>query len=502
MTFERASGILLHPTSLPGSHTIGDLGPNAYSFVDFLTRAQQTYWQILPLTPTGWGDSPYSSFSAFAGNTLLVSPQKLVESGLIGADRVPVSSEGADPSTVDYGAAYQLKTDVLWAAFENFRNDRSKIGSAFEAFVDDNAFWLDDYALYGAIKAARDHKPWFEWEEPLKLRDEKALAKAAGELRDFILAEKFYQFVFLDQWYALREYANSKGIRIVGDVPIFVALDSADVWRHQDQFKLNPDGSPTVVSGVPPDYFSATGQLWGNPIYDWDAMMSDGFRWWKGRVAQTLKLVDIIRIDHFKGFDAAWEVPGGDPTAEHGEWVRARGEELFSALVEEYSSPLPFWAEDLGFMTPEAYKLRDDFDLPGMRILQFGFDGNPRNGSLPHNYVENCVAYTGTHDNDTIVGWWDSLPEDSPAREFVLKYLDSDGQEIHWDMIRVALSSVAASAVIPLQDILGLDNGARMNLPASLDGNWKWRFNEGDLTDDLADRLAELAHIYGRVPQE
>lgn len=499
MHFERASGILLHPTSLPGEYAIGDLGPQAYAFVDFLVKAKQTYWQILPLTPTGWGDSPYSSFSAFAGNTLLVSPQKLLDAGLL--SEVPAVAGGSGSTNVDYGAAYELKTRILRDAFENLHNASDELRARFDSFVDTNASWLEDYALYRAIKASRDQKPWFEWEDRLKLRDESALHEASEELRESVSAEKFYQFVFFDQWSELRGYANSNGVKIVGDAPIFVALDSADVWRHREQFKLNPDGSPKVISGVPPDFFSNTGQLWGNPIYDWDAMREDGFAWWVARIRQSLKLVDIVRIDHFRGFAGAWEVPGGNPTAEHGEWVDAPGRELFTTLREALGE-LPFWVEDLGFMNSEVDALRDDFDLPGMRILQFAFGGDPRNQALPHNYIRNCVTYTGTHDNDTIVGWWQSLAPDSEAREFCLKYLGTDGSEINWDMIRSALSSIADSAVIPLQDLLGLDSTARMNLPASMDGNWQWRFHENDLTDELTNRLRELTETYGRARQE
>ena len=494
MQFPRASGILLHPTSLPGEFGIGDLGENAYAFVDFLVRAKQTYWQVLPLGPTGWGDSPYSSYSAFAGNTLLISPQRLLEDGLISDPPISTQPRGR----VDYGGVYESKRALLGTAFSNLDNASADLRGAFDKFVADNAAWLDDYALYRAIKLSQDQKPWFEWDDALKQRDEKALRDAIDRLSDELRTEKFYQFLFYRQWSALREYANSKGIRIVGDVPIFVALDSADVWRHRDQFKLNDDGSPKVVSGVPPDYFSPTGQLWGSPIYDWDAMRADGFKWWIERTRQLLKIADVIRVDHFKGFDAAWEVPGGDPTAEHGEWVDAGGEELFGALSSAFGSPLPFWAEDLGFMTPEAHRLRDEFGFPGMRILQFAFGGDARNEALPHNHVKNSIVYTGTHDNDTTVGWWNSLPQDSHTRQFCMKYLGTDGVEIHWDMIRSAWASVADSAIAPLQDLLGLDNGARMNLPASTDGNWNWRFQEGDLSDEIAERLKELTEIYGR----
>jgi len=495
MQFPRASGILLHPTSLPGEFGIGDLGPNAYEFVDFLARTNQTYWQILPLGPTGWGDSPYSSFSAFAGNTLLISPEKLQEEGLFEIDKKPSFSQ----DRVDYGAVYDWKARMLRAAFDNWRGRENE--DEFREFKEVNSSWLDDFALYRAIKMSHDQKPWFEWPDPLKLRDDGALSESASNLGEEILAEKFYQFLFFKQWSALKEYANSHGIKIVGDVPIFLALDSADVWRHQTQFKLNSDGSPLVVSGVPPDYFSKTGQLWGNPIYDWDAMGEDGFGWWKERIRFTLRMVDIVRIDHFRGFAGAWEVPGGNPTAEHGEWVDAPGHEFFGALKDEFGE-LPFWVEDLGFVTPEVERLRDDFGFPGMRILQFAFS-DAHNSALPHNYIRNCVAYTGTHDNDTAVGWWKAQVNDkgeaSEARQFAEKYLDSDGAEINWDMIRAIWSSIADSGVVPLQDLLGLDNSAIMNRPATTSGNWQWRYKNGDLTDEIAGKLTELTELYGRA---
>ena len=494
MHFPRASGVLLHPTSLPGDFGIGDLGPEAFRFVDFLSNAGQTYWQILPLGPTGWGDSPYSSFSAFAGNMLLVSPENLVEIGLIGPEQTSVTQ---DHTRVDYGAVHQAKTALLQAAFQNFSNAGGALRAEFEGFVSVNAAWLDDYALYRAIKISQDQRSWIEWDEPLKKRDESALRAAAGDLSEQITAEKFYQFLFFRQWSALKRYANEKGIRIVGDVPIFVALDSADVWRHQDQFKLNDDGSPIVVSGVPPDYFSKTGQLWGNPIYDWDVMRERGFSWWIDRVRSTLAMVDIARIDHFRGFAGAWEVLGGDATAERGNWVDAPGRELFTALKDAIGN-LPFWVEDLGFMTPEVEDLRDDFEFPGMRILQFAFGSDPGSQALPHNYIRNCVAYTGTHDNDTAVGWWNSQPKESEARRHCLKYLGTDGNEIHWELIRAIWMSVADTAVVPAQDLLGLDNNSRMNRPATTDGNWQWRITRDELTNELAARLRELTETYGR----
>ncbi|MEP7148648.1 MAG: 4-alpha-glucanotransferase [Acidobacteriota bacterium] len=502
----RASGILLHPTSLPGEFGIGDLGKHAFEFVDFLVRTKQTYWQILPLGPTGYGDSPYQCFSAFAGNTLLISPEGLVEDGFLDVE-VLRDRPFFPPEKVEYGPVYEWKNRILPIAFEGLDSDTgSDLREKFERFIQENENWLEDYALYRAIKASQEQRPWYEWDTPLKLRDARALAGISEKLGSEILAEKFYQFIFFRQWRRVREYANQNGVLVVGDVPIFVALDSADVWCDQRLFKLNEDGSPKFVAGVPPDYFSATGQLWGNPIYDWEAMRDDGFRWWIDRVITTLKCVDVVRIDHFRGFAAAWEVPGGDATAEKGCWVDVPGKELFTALKNELGN-LPFWAEDLGVITPDVTDLRDEFGLPGMRILQYAFGGDARNHDLPHNHINRCVAYTGTHDNDTAVGWWNSQAGAGSTRdesnigherEFCMQYLDTDGSEIHWDLIRAVWASVADTAIAPLQDLLGLGSGARMNLPASTSGNWQWRFRDGDLTADIAERLKELTEIYGR----
>ena len=509
MKHRRASGILLHPTSLPGEFGIGELGRHALKFIDFLERTEQTYWQILPLGPTGYGDSPYQCFSAFAGNSLLISIEELIDEGLLNSAQI------ADLPTfpvdkVDYGSVYEWKNRILPLAFATFsKTTDADLRAEFETFVADNKPWLDDYALYRAIKASEDQKPWYEWNEPLRLRDVTALDRATHELRSEILAEKFYQFLFSRQWRRVKEYANEKGVQIVGDIPIFVALDSADVWCNQRSFKLNPDGSPKVIAGVPPDYFSKTGQLWGNPIYDWDAMRREGFGWWIDRVRRTLRSVDVARIDHFRGFAAVWEVPGEDATAENGQWVKVPGKELFTALKNALGD-LKFWAEDLGVVTADVEDLRDSFGFPGMRILQYAFGGDARNHDLPHNYVNNSVAYTGTHDNDTTVGWWNSqtgngstraAAEISREREFCSKYLDTDGSEIHWDFIRAIWASVAATVIAPLQDVLGLGTDARMNLPASNSGNWQWRYIEHSLTEDIEDRLTELTQIFGRSGQ-
>ncbi|HEV7902296.1 MAG TPA: 4-alpha-glucanotransferase [Pyrinomonadaceae bacterium] len=506
MSFSRSSGILLHPTSLPGSYGVGDLGGAAYEFIDFLAASGQSLWQVLPLGPTGYGDSPYQSFSAFAGNTLLVSPERLLGENLLDK-RDLANAPKFDAERVDFGAAIEFKNKLLRRAFENFRHttDTSLRGS-FETFSQHEALWLDDYALYRAMKDARGGVAWNKWERPMLKREPHALALAREGLREQIDAHKFYQFLFFKQWHALKKYANERGIQIVGDIPIFVAHDSADVWTNPHLFKLNEDGSPRVVAGVPPDYFSATGQLWGNPLYDWERLQAEDFRWWIARVRSMLHTVDILRIDHFRGFAASWEIPGGDKTAERGRWVNAPGRELFTAIRRELGD-VPILAEDLGVITPDVEALRDDFNFPGMRILQFAFGADSKNIDLPHNYHRNVAVYTGTHDNDTTVGWFKSAagagstrkPEQiERERKFCLDYLNSDGQEIHWDFIRAVLASVGNIAIIPLQDVLGLGNDARMNLPNSTNGNWSWRYTTGALTNPLRDRLKNLTTLYGR----
>ena len=507
MSFARASGILLHPTSLAGDFGVGDLGPEAFRFVDFLAETGQTYWQILPLGPTGYGDSPYQCFSAFAGNTLLISPEKLISDGLIVAEDMAGSPESL-PEKVDFGAVYEWKPRLLQKAFAGFgRIASDDLREDFATFCQENGFWLDDYALFRSIKSIHAQKPWFEWPDKLRRRDTDALSVADEQLFREIQAEKFYQFLFFRQWFAVKKYANELGIKIIGDIPIFVAADSADVWCNQDKFKLNPDGTARVVAGVPPDYFSKTGQLWGNPIYDWEAMRQDGFHWWVARVHSTLKLVDMARLDHFRGFAASWEVPGEDKTAEHGRWVAVPGRELFDALQRSLGE-LPLIAEDLGEITPDVEELRDRFGFAGMRILQFAFGGDAKNLHLPHNYIGNCVAYTGTHDNDTTFGWFagqafaGSTRDDAEIgheREFCLKYLASDGSEINWDFIRVVWASVADIAIAPIQDLLGLGTTGRLNLPASESGNWQWRMAAGAITGDVVTRLKELTELYGRT---
>ena len=508
MRFPRASGILLHPTSLPGRFGIGDLGDEAYRFADFLDAGGQSLWQVLPLGPTGYGDSPYAGYSAFAGNALLISPERLSQAGLLGKRELTEISSGPS-ERVDFARAHEIKDAVLGKAFGDYqRTTDTEFRAAFETFAEQNASWLDDYALFRALKTAHDGAAWYEWEEPLVRRTPAALGRAGEELHDEIEAQKFYQFLFFKQWLDLKTYCNRHGVRMVGDVPIFVAHDSADVWTNPDQFKLNPDGTPIVVAGVPPDYFSKTGQYWGNPIFNWERMLSDGFKWWIERVRATLQMVDIARIDHFRGFAACWEIPGGDKTAERGRWVEAPGRELFTAIRNALGE-LPIIAEDLGVITPDVEKLRDDFGFPGMRILQFAFSSDPKNNDLPHNYHRNVVAYTGTHDNDTTVGWFNSVAGEGSTRnakqikcerEFCMKYLKTDGREIHWDFIRALFGSVANTAIVPMQDVLGLGTEARMNLPNSTSGNWLWRFRADALTDELAERLKDVSKLYGRTP--
>ena len=548
MKLTRASGILLHPTSLPGRFGIGDLGAAAYDFVDFLARSGQSLWQIMPLGPSGYGDSPYSSFSAFAGNTLLISPERLVKDGLLTEEDIKETPDFPG-NRADYGKVTEYKRALLNKAYENFKAaEDAEMRGQYDGFLQFAASWLDDYALFSALKDEHKGASWHTWQQGLVKRTQGALDRARATFRDRIEAHKFFQFVFFKQWLELKSYCAQKRVKLVGDMPIFVAHNSADVWARPEFFKLNEDGSPKVVAGVPPDDFSETGQLWGNPIYDWERMRADGFKWWIERLRATFLLVDIVRIDHFRGFAAYWEVPAEHETAERGQWVNAPGKELFTA-VKRALGEIPVMAEDLGTITPDVYALRDEFNFPGMRVLQFAFGGDASNPHLPHNYVSHAVAYTGTHDNDTVVGWFESrsvaepdeqetagkdsaqknsgakgaekkgsasesLKEKESAaddkaqeaeqlkreREYCLKYLGSDGTEIHWDFIRAAYASVADTAIIQLQDALGLDSSARMNLPASTEGNWAWRFAEGALTDELSARLKEMSEVYGRLP--
>ena len=497
---------MLHPTSLPGRFGIGDLGDQAYAFADFLVASGQRLWQVLPLGPTGYGDSPYACYSAFAGNTLLISPERLFEEGLLSKDVVEETSSGS--SRVDFENVHKSKEHVLRKAYESFQRSKdTELRSACETFAEQNQSWLDDYALFRALKTAHGGAAWHEWDLPLVRRQPDAMQRVREQLHDQIEAHKFWQFLFFKQWFALKAYCHERGVKLIGDIPIFVAQDSADVWTNPEQFKLDQNGIPTVVAGVPPDYFSATGQFWGNPLYNWEHMLADGFKWWIERVRAALRAVDFARIDHFRGFAACWEIPGGDKTAERGRWVEAPGRELFTAIRQALGE-VPIIAEDLGVITPDVERLREDFGFPGMRILQFAFGSDAKNADLPHNYHRNVVAYTGTHDNDTTVGWFHGAAGAGSTRtqaqidvehNFCTKYLHTSGEEIHWDFIRAVIASVADTAIIPLQDLLGLGTEGRMNLPNSTQGNWSWRFAKADLTDAHGERLRDLTETYGRT---
>ncbi len=511
MNLPRLSGILLHPTSLPGRFGIGDLGQAAYNFADFLAATQQSLWQVLPLGPTGYGDSPYQCFSAFAGNPLLVSPELLVADGLLeqaNLDEVPAfPTEG-----VDYGPVIEYKNALLQQAYKNFQANKSApLQAEFVGFCIQQNSWLHDYAVFRSCKDAHDGKEWTKWEEHLRAHEANALHFWSENHADEINAHKFYQYLFFKQWVNLAHYANDRGIKIIGDAPIFVAHDSADVWANPHLFDLNADGTPREVAGVPPDYFSETGQLWGNPLYRWDVIAQTGYQWWIERIRAALAQVDILRLDHFRGFEKYWAVPGAETTAINGKWENGPGAELFTALQTALGQELPIIAEDLGFITEEVHTLRDQFAFPGMRILQFAFGADSQADEFkPFNFPQNCVVYTGTHDNDTTVSWFNSTDEGDTTRspeevqrerDYVLKYLGTNGQEIHWDLIRLALSSVARIAIIPVQDLLGIGAEGRMNVPARESGNWGWRFRTEALTAAIGERLAELTSVYGRKPK-
>jgi 4-alpha-glucanotransferase len=461
MKFERGAGILLHVTSLPTGNFDSTEG-----FIDRLLEAGQRYWQVLPLNQTGYGGSPYGCLSAFAGNVDLLNP-----------------SERSDD------------------AFDEFRNTKDPaLADAFHDFCRENWFWLDDYSLFQVLRAANDYKAWNEWDEPLRKRQPEAIKTALKDNDEAIFQEKFRQFNFFRRWEEVRSYANEKGIRIIGDIPIYVAYDSADVWCNQSKFKLNEDGSAAFIAGVPPDYFSSTGQLWGFPVYDWEAMRPDRFSWWAERVKTNLRLFDIVRIDHFIGLTRAYQVPGDHTTAENGEWIDVPGKELFETL-SNLIGDLPFIAEDLGEVTNEVEDLRDSFGIAPMRVLQFAFGGDPHNIHLTHNHLPHTSVYTATHDNETTIGWFKtgSKPRKQPHIKHCLKYIKSSGKEIHWDMIGEAFSSVGEIAIAPMQDVLGLDNSARMNTPGSMDNNWTWRMNDEQLAAADWGRLRELTEFFARL---
>jgi 4-alpha-glucanotransferase len=496
----RCSGVLLHPTSLPGRYGIGDLGSEAYRFVDFLHAAKQSLWQVLPLGPTGYADSPYASFSSHAGNPLLIDLVQLVEVGDLSA-RALQDTPRFPSDHVDYGSVIDWKTGLLRQAARRFRSTADQAQrAAFERFRTEKGHWLEDYALFMALKGTHGGAMWNTWEPPLVQRDSQALAAQRAALDDTIHFHKYAQYRFFEQWSALRRYASERGIRLVGDIPIFVAPDSADAWADPQIFHMDGQGHLTVVAGVPPDYFSATGQRWGNPLYRWDVIAADGFRWWIRRIRSVLELVDILRIDHFRGLETYWEIPADEPTAVHGRWVPGPADAFFDALKAEFGPDLPIIAEDLGIITDAVRALRKRVGLPGMKVLHFAFADDPDHEYLPHNYEKDYVVYLGTHDNDTTLGWYHS--RDLEERAFVLRYLGRDGQDIVWSMMQLAFMSVANLAVVTAQDLLKLGSEARMNTPGTTGGNWQWRYASGALGDGIARWLGELTTTYGRTTGE
>jgi 4-alpha-glucanotransferase len=490
----RAAGILLHPTSLPGG-AIGTLGPEAYRFVDWLAEAGQSFWQILPLVAVDDGGSPYNGLSVLAGNPLLVDLRDLEELGLLGPGEAAEDQEGGAGEGIDFAAVGARVNRLLGRASEALESGTApELRREFTSYREENAGWLDDFALFRALRRANGNSAWTSWPRDLRQRCPAALDAARVECAEEIGRIGFQQFLFDRQWSRLRRYANSRGIRIIGDIPIFGAHDSADVWANQELFILDEEGKPEVVSGVPPDYFSETGQRWGNPLYRWDAMRRNGFRWWTERFRRTLQWVDIVRVDHFRGFQAYWKIPASAETAVHGEWCPGPGAELFREVASQLG-PLPLIAEDLGLITAEVEALRDELGYPGMRVIQFAFDGDPRNPHLPENYVERTVAYTGTHDNDTILGWWRDASENE-RREAERRL--TVGEEVEWGFMRMVAASRANLAIAPMQDVLGLGGEARMNTPGVSAGNWTWRLESGEVTPAHAARLRHLAATTGR----
>jgi 4-alpha-glucanotransferase len=480
----RKSGILLHPTSLPGEWGIGDLGKEAFHFADFLANSGQRFWQVLPLGPAGSGYSPYQAFSSTAGNPLLISLQTLIDQNWISAEDVKDAPDFPD-SEVDFDRVIPFKKRLLKkAAAAFFQRDSDPLQSDFLRFCEDSRSWLDPYAKFMALKEANDDSAWPLWKEKI--------AKSQD-----ILDIKFVQFEFFREWKSLKRYCNERQIQIIGDIPIFIAHDSADVWANPELFDLDEEGNPKTIAGVPPDYFSKTGQCWGNPLYRWDVMEQNGYQWWIERIRSMLNQVDIIRLDHFRGFEKYWEIPAGNKTAEHGKWVRGPGNNFFAAL-EEVFGELPFIAEDLGYITEEVHEMRDRWEFPGMRVLQFAFgDQSLENPHKPFNFINKCVVYTGTHDNDTSAGWFEDI-KNAEDKKLALRYMGSAGEEPVWDFIRLALSSVADTAIIPMQDVLGLGSEARMNLPATIGNNWRWRMKADQLKPELSARLRQLNQDYGR----
>lgn len=498
MRFPRSSGTLVHPTSFPSKYGMGDLGHEAYRFINFLTESKQSIWQVLPLGPTGYGNSPYASYSAFAGNQYLISLDLISEKGLLSRDelkraKLPVTVEA------DYEGSYKIKDKLFKKAFTRYKESASESDKKKLAdFKKANQYWLDDYTLFMACSIHNKRIPWNQWDRSLAQRKKDALKSAREKFADEIEYLSWLQFEFFGQWHALKSFANSKGIRVIGDIPIFVDHNSSDVWSHPEYFEVDKQGNRKLIAGVPPDYFSETGQLWGNPLYKWDALKKDNFSWWIERFKQMFELYDAIRVDHFRGFDAYWEVSAKEKTAIKGEWVNAPGIELFTTIKKELGE-LPIIAEDLGVMTPSVEELRDMFNFPGMKILQFAFDSDSTNSFLPHNYPQNCVTYSGTHDNDTTIGWYNTAPavEQHRARE----YTRSDGGNVQWELIRLGMLSVADQAIFPLQDYMNLDSSHRMNTPGTVGDNWNWRYTPDMLNNVDLELIKKLVEMSNRAPE-
>lgn len=496
---KRCGGVLLHPTSLPGNYGIGDFGPNIFRFIDFLSKFGINLWQILPLGPTGYGNSPYQLFSTYAGNPILISPEKLHSLGLLELKNPPRFPR----SRIEYGKVIPYRWNLLKGTYETYCHNPLSLQSRFEAFKQTQSFWLEDYSLYMSIKEVYDFKPWNEWDEPLKFRKETALKAWKHNYAKEIEFQKFIQFLFFLQWEIVKEYANQKNIMIVGDIPIFVAYDSADVWANPEFFCLDDQRELLYVAGVPPDYFSETGQRWGNPLYHGDWGKKNGYQWWVQRIKHCISQVNILRIDHFRGFESYWQIPADKPTAVVGKWVHGPGFDLFNTLKEKLGQ-LPIIAENLGIITSEVEELLEYTGFPGMRVLQFAFGNTEEsfieNDYLPHNFVPNTVVYTGTHDNDTTASWFNSI--DEKTQNEVQEYLNSDGEDVVGDLIRLCWSSVARFSIIPLQDLLRLGNEGRMNHPGTESGNWEWRFTWEQLTEEKGEELAKLNRIYQRCNYE
>jgi 4-alpha-glucanotransferase len=495
MRFTRSSGILLHPTSLPGPFGSGDLGASSYHFIDWLSKAEQSLWQVLPLGPIGLANSPYMSLSAFAGNPLLIDLHELVYNGWLVQNELD-NTQWKSSNRISYLEVMPFRINMLKIASQRFfKQGNLENQNQYEAFCIAEKSWLDDYALFQALNQKYDGEEWTTWDHGIAKRDPSVLKKISKELREHVEFYKFTQWCFDRQWNKLKSYAIKHGVKFVGDIPVFVSQHSADVWSHPEMFDLADDGVPKVVAGVPPDYFSEIGQRWGNPLYRWDIIKQDNYRWWIDRFEKAFKMFDILRIDHFRGFESYWEIPEKEETAKNGRWVKGPGADFFKT-VKGMLGTLPIIAEDLGIITPEVNALREKLNFPGMKVLQFAFADGPENAFLPHHYGNNCVVYTGTHDNDTTCGWYEKATEHE--RDFVRRYCKTDGHEINWDLIKLALQSSADIAVIPFQDVIGLGSEGRMNFPGTIEENWEWRFTWEQVGPEPANRLYELTALYGR----